>query len=408
MLGWEFPPAISGGLGIACHGLAQALGGQGVEIAFVLPKALGSPMASVEAGEAPEAPAAPERNLPHVTLRGVPVDLKPYQAYVHVHDEGGQVASPDQNEYSTGVNALLDQVRLYTSRVLQLADWEEYDVIHAHDWMTFPAAVALACRSGKPLIVHVHSTELDRAGADACQPIFEIERDGVRVATRVIAVSERTRSMLIERFNVPAEKIVVVYNAVPQPNQSTPSRPPRTRRKGPTVLFVGRLTMQKGPEYFLAAARRVADEVPGVSFIMAGDGDRREALQQHADRLGLANRVEFPGFLQGADLDNAFDSADVFVMPSVSEPFGIVPLEALSHGLPTIISRQSGVAEVLQDVLLVDFWDADDLADKILAVLRHEPLRGMLSRRGRRNIDHTSWDSSARQCRRLYDLVIAS
>ncbi len=294
----------------------------------------------------------------------------------------------------------------YKSVVLDVAMEEDFDVIHAHDWMTYPAGMAAAAVTGRPLVVHVHSTEFDRSGLHVNQWIYDIERAGMQAADRIVAVSHLTKSTCISRYGVPGDKIEVVYNAVETngTNGRNGNRlPAAIGREEKIVLFLGRVTMQKGPEYFLSAARKVLDVMPNVRFIMAGSGDMIRRTVEMAVNMGIGHKVLFTGFLRGDDVAKVFKMADVYVMPSVSEPFGIAPLEALSHDVPTIISKQSGVSEVLTHVLKVDFWDVDEIANKIIAVLRHPPLRETLKQYSSLELRKLSWLDSARQCVRVYE-----
>jgi glycosyltransferase involved in cell wall biosynthesis len=300
---------------------------------------------------------------------------------------------------------LFGEVRRYVDLVSTMTAGESFDVVHAHDWMTFPAASAVAERSGKPLVVHVHSTEFDRAGDNVNQAVYDIERAGMHAAHKVIAVSRLTKRICTERYGVPEDKVAVVYNAVACNGDACASADldPRDR----IVLFLGRITMQKGPEYFLAAARKVLEKVPEAKFVMAGDGDQFRRTVELAAGMGIGHRVLFAGFLRGEDVARAFRMAAVYVMPSVSEPFGIAPLEALAHGVPVIISKQSGVSEVLSHALKVDFWDINEMANKIISVLRRPVLREALRENGSREVRKFDWLHAARACLDVYAGVLA-
>jgi glycosyltransferase involved in cell wall biosynthesis len=275
------------------------------------------------------------------------------------------------------------------------------DVIHAHDWLTYPAAVAAAHALGKPLVVHVHSTEFDRAGSGINQRIYDIERAGCLAADRVIAVSQFTKSVLVRRYAIDPAKIDVVYNGIDR-DASQPAPGTRIESKDKIVLFLGRITMQKGPEYFIAAARRVLSIMPDVKFVLAGAGDMALKMIELANSMGIGRQVLFTGFLKGPDVERIFRMADCYVMPSVSEPFGIAALEAISHDVPVILSKTSGASEVLRHVLKVDFWDTDDMANKILAVLRYPPLATTLREHGTLELRRLTWDDAAAACSRVY------
>ncbi|GAH90104.1 unnamed protein product, partial [marine sediment metagenome] len=248
-----------------------------------------------------------------------------------------------------------------------------FDIVHAHDWMTYPAGIAVSAISGKPLIVHVHSTEFDRSGENINQMIYDIERQGMEWADKVIAVSYFTRNIIISRYGISGEKVEVVYNGVER-NGNWSLAETGIGKDERIVLFLGRITMQKGPEYFLQAAKKVLDVMDNVKFVMAGAGDMMHRAVEMAAELGIGQKVLFTGFLHGEDVQKIYKMADLYVMPSVSEPFGIAPLEALDNDVPVIISKQSGVSEVLMHALKVDFWDVDEIANKIIAVLKYPPL----------------------------------
>jgi len=272
--------------------------------------------------------------------------------------------------------------------------------------MTFPAGIAVAQALGKPLVVHVHSTEFDRSGEHVNQGIYDIERRGVHLATKVIAVSHYTRNILLGRYAIGPEKVEVVYNAID--NNGKIEVPPSIRRDEKIVLFLGRITMQKGPEYFLQAAKKVLEYNKNVRFVMAGSGDMARQMIELAAELGIGQKVVFTGFLRGDDVARVYKMADLYVMPSVSEPFGIAPLEALSHDVPVLISKQSGVSEVLTHVLKVDFWDIDEMANKIIAVLRHPPLQATLREHGSFEVQRMTWRDSAQDCARVYESAMAA
>lgn len=295
----------------------------------------------------------------------------------------------------------------YARLVVALGRHERFDVIHAHDWMTFPAGLALARTSGRPLVVHVHSTEFDRAGDHPNQRVYDIERRGMHGAMRVLAVSELTKSICVRRYGVDASKVGVVYNGIDS-DAAQPESSERIEARDKIVLFLGRITMQKGPEYFVRAAKRVLEKVPSAKFIMAGSGDMYTRSIEEAAALGIGHRFSFTGFLRGKQVDDVFRMADCYVMPSVSEPFGIAPLEAMRNDTPVIISKQSGVSEVLTHALKVDFWDIDDMANKIVAVLRHPPLSQTLREHGSFELRKLTWDGAAAKCVQAYGAAIGT
>jgi glycosyltransferase involved in cell wall biosynthesis len=298
-------------------------------------------------------------------------------------------------------------VHRYAAVAAEIARDEQFDVVHAHDWMTFPAAIAVAAISGKPLIVHVHSTEFDRSGEHVNQMIYDIERKGMERADKVITVSQYTRNIIISRYGISGEKVEVVYNAV-EPNNTWGAPDAVIGKDEKIVLFLGRITMQKGPEYFLAAAKKVLEVMDNVKFVMAGSGDMLHRAVQMAAELGIGHKVLFTGFLRGEDVQKIYRMADLYVMPSVSEPFGITPLEALNNDVPVIISKQSGVSEVLTHALKVDFWDIDEMANKIAAVLKYPPLGITLRSHGNFEVRRLRWKDSAAKCARIYEEMLAA
>jgi glycogen synthase len=462
MLGWEFPPYIAGGLGVACYGLTRALDRLGHGVLFMLPRPLGSGTAPAR-GE-PQGPAraaggasqevlrveSPE-GIPapvfrHVRFRAVPSTVtSPYPggeaggggtpegtstaefspASAALGGEAGEglvaIARLEPNGRGTGATGvamvpvqraggtyssdLMGDTDRYSRLVVSLARTEPFDVIHAHDWLTFPAGIALQRVTGRPLVVHVHSTEFDRSGEKVNQTLYDIERRGMHAADRVIAVSEYTRSICISRYGVAPSKVDVVYNGV-ENGEMQPPAGARIESQDKIVLFLGRITMQKGPEYFIAAAKRVLEKVENVKFVVAGSGDMARRMIELAAQMGIGHKVLFTGFLRGRDVQRVLQMADCYVMPSVSEPFGISALEALQHDVPVIISKQSGVSEVLSHVLKVDFWDTDEMANKIVAVLRHPPLSHALSTHGAFEVRGLTWDGAGEKCVRVYARAI--
>ncbi|MDD4889562.1 MAG: glycosyltransferase family 4 protein [Phycisphaerae bacterium] len=437
MLGWEFPPFISGGLGTACYGLTKAMSRQGIDVIFVLPRPVTSQFSTHVKLATPvewttiDTPAGRQyrlREFEHVSFRTVDAPaISPYigqaeyeQRVEQLKAQGKAVDVSATNPHRTSVATpaaaggakghyegdMLSEAHRYARLAVDIARNEQFDVIHAHDWMTYPAGLAVAAFSRKPLVVHIHSTEFDRSGERVWQQVYDIERAGLHGAQKIIAVSHLTRNIVINRYGVPPEKIEVVYNAVDNNGQVTIPKP--IARTDKIVLFFGRITMQKGPEYFLAAAKKVLDVYPDVKFVMAGSGDMTKKVIELAAEMGIGHRVLFTGFLRGADVDRIFKMADLYVMPSVSEPFGIAPLEAISHDVPVIISKQSGVSEILTHVLKVDFWDINEMANKILAVLRHPPLGETLRRQSGFEVQQLSWDKSAKKVNEVYESVVGA
>ena len=451
MLGWEFPPFISGGLGTACYGLTKAMSSLGTDILFVLPRPVSTPfsthvrLVSPHADSPLSGPATEFRldEFQNVTFRTIDAQLtSPYlspqkaaghekvvtpgQKRVEV-SSASSIAKPDgaapdsepqtpseesQAPASGEASDLFSEVHRYATLAAEVARNESFDVVHAHDWMTFPAGMAVAAAAGVPLVVHVHSTEFDRSGSNIDTRIYDIEHRGLHAATKIIAVSYLTKAMLTHHYGVDASKVEVVYNAI-EANGNDAELPVHEgnwdiQKDERIVLFLGRITMQKGPEYFLAAAKKVLEVMQNVRFVMAGSGDLTRRTIEMANEMGIGDKVLFTGFLKGADVERVFKMADLYVMPSVSEPFGIAPLEAMNNQVPVIISKQSGVSEVLNHVLKVDFWDVDEMANKIVAVLKHAPLAKMLRKEGSIEVGKLNWSDAAKHCVEVYAAAIAT
>jgi glycosyltransferase involved in cell wall biosynthesis len=435
MLGWEFPPFISGGLGTACYGLTKAMSSIGTDIMFVLPRPVSTPfsthvkLVSPRPGSSLAIPSTEFRmdEFDRVTFRTVNASLTdPYQtaadwekrrrdeqARLAGHTPVEPVAMQQPLPHGAGAGKapyagdLFAEVQRYAALASEIARQESYDIVHAHDWMTFPAGLAAAGIKGVPLVVHVHSTEFDRAGSNIDQRIYDIERRGMHGAMKVIAVSYLTKNLITHHYGIHHEKVEVVYNAIDANGNGFDEEKYSIHKDEKIVLFLGRITMQKGPEYFLAAAKKVLEVMDNVKFVMAGSGDMIRRTIEMAAAMGIGHKVLFTGFLRGTDVEKVFRMADLYVMPSVSEPFGIAPLEAMSHDVPVIISKQSGVSEVLQHALKVDFWDVNEMANKIIAVLRHPPLASTLRQHGSFEVRRMSWTDAARACVQVYDQAMA-
>lgn len=377
-----------------------------------LPASFSSPYPEFRSAGAPAAAAAaPKPGTPAIGPDGLPL-LGPDGAPL-VWPEGvdPQVIHAAAASVGGGAGAgyegdMVDNAERYARLVVALGRHERFDVIHAHDWMTFPAGLWIARATGKPLVVHVHSTEFDRAGDNPNQRVYDIERRGMHGAMKIIAVSELTKSICVRRYGIDPAKVSVVYNGIENEGSAANAGADRIEARDKIVLFLGRITMQKGPEYFVRAAKRVLEKVPNTKFIMAGSGDMYTRSIEEAAALGIGHRFSFTGFLRGRQVDDVFRMADCYVMPSVSEPFGIAPLEAMRNDTPVIISKQSGVSEVLTHALKVDFWDIDDMANKIVAVLRHPPLSQTLREHGAFELRKLTWDGAAAKCVQVYGAAV--
>jgi glycogen(starch) synthase len=424
MLGWEFPPFISGGLGTACYGLTKAMDQLGMHLVFVLPKTPPIRFGASKITGQKELEKLNLYNFRNVEFLTITSPLSPYtkadqyKYCLNFSDfsveqkkdfekamqlQSQKIKLGDSANYGSDIYS---EVGRYAEEVVKIARNEDFDIIHAHDWMTYPAALATAKTTKSPLIVQIHSTEFDRSGEHVNQRVYDIEREGMHSADKVIAVSNYTRNMVHNRYSVPSEKIEVVYNGVeyePPPDFPIRSLPAKTDK---IVLFLGRITMQKGPEYFLHAAKRVLEKIDNVKFIMAGTGDMLIRSIELAAYLGIGHKVLFTHFLRGNNIHKAYQMADLYVMPSVSEPFGISPLEALRHNVPVLISKQSGISEILYNALKVDFWDINQMANKIISVLKRPPLYKELRENGSKEVYKFHWEKSATRMNEIYERTL--
>ena len=400
MFGWEFPPFNSGGLGTACEGLTKGLYAKGVNVALVLPKKINSEVNFVRFVY----PKVTENFLK--SLSYVNSIIHPYITSDEYNNKIEMIRDTCNNKGIYGRN-LLEEVENYAEKARAIVENEDFDIIHAHDWLTYKAGIIAKQISGKPLVAHIHATEFDRTGGHSInQNVYEIEKQGLEAADLVIAVSNYTKNHVAEKYGVPKEKIRVVHNAVEHPNY-TIEKASELKKTKKVVLFLGRLTLQKGPEYFLYTAKRVLDIYPDTIFICAGSGDMERFLIEKAAELGISDRFLFAGFVRGDTLEQAYNLADLYVMPSVSEPFGITALESMIRDTPAIISKQSGVAEVVTHCLKIDFWDIDEMANKIISVLEHPELHETLKENGKREVSKINWENSAETCLNVYKEVLA-
>lgn len=446
MLGWEFPPFISGGLGTACYGLTKAMNNMGIEVLFALPKPVDSSYSThvkllspkkIRKRIASSSEVLGYEEIEEIEeLRNVKFEvikslLEPYSTpedYQHRYEEiiqkkrktlglvesyeeieeGEEVEEGQANDTANDyAGDMYSEIHRYAASAVRLAAEENFDIIHAHDWMTYPAGIASASVTGKPLVIHVHSTEFDRSGEHVNQRIYDIERKGMHAADKIIAVSHLTRNIIITRYGIEGEKVEVVYNGVERNGEAKPIlKRVGIKKDEKIVLFLGRITMQKGPEYFLQSAKKVLKVMDNVKFVVAGSGDMMHSTIEMAAELGIGDKVLFTGFLRGTDVQKVYEMADLYVMPSVSEPFGIAPLEAMNHDVPVLISKQSGVAEVLTHALKVDFWDVSEMANKIIAVLKYHPLQMTLREHGNFEVRKLKWEDAAAKCAKVYSNVV--
>lgn len=392
--GWEFPPSKNGGLGVACYGLTRELLHNGVEVIFVLPKT------QATIGNAQFRFADDERLL---KIRQTDVLIQPYQ---HANSTVDVIVGYDKNGKAIIYSrSIIEEAHRFAHQAALIAKEEEFDIIHAHDWTSYLAGVAAKIASGKQLILHVHATSYDQAASDNVDPeIHRIEKECFELADKVVAVSQYTKNIIVNKHKISADKVEVVHNGCDthEPERLPPTLEELKRQGKRIVLYHGRISVQKGVDYFVRAARRVVDENPNVVFVISGSGDMLIQIIELVGKMGLSENVRFAGALWETDRDRMYQSADLVVMPSVSEPFGLVPLEALQHGTPSIISKQSGVAEVVTHVLKVDFWDVDEMANQILASLRYPTIRHQMVAEGKKQMQGMSWRFAAKKVEQIY------
>jgi glycosyltransferase involved in cell wall biosynthesis len=419
MFGWEFPPHISGGLGTACYGLTRGLSTfKDIEVLFVVPKAYGdenqSTIKLIGAGDVPVTKKKIRFTNTQQKIDYYEVDSKiiPYtdpdefwkltsakiskkSQFIETDDNGRIIFS---GKYGSN---LINEIYNYAIVAESIASENEFDLIHAHDWLAYPAGIAAKKASGKPLIIHVHATDFDRSGGSVNPKVYAIEREGMEVADKIITVSNMTRNIVIEKYGVSPEKVETVYNAV-EPIEHTEKLILKKGIDEKIVTFLGRITMQKGPEYFVEAAYQVLLRTKNVRFVMAGSGDMMNAMVRRAAQLGISDHFHFTGFLHGNDVFQMFKLSDVYVMPSISEPFGISPLEAMQSDVPVIISKQSGVSEILNHAIKIDFWDINAMADAIHAIIKYPALAKTFKKNARTEVDSLQWKHSAKHVRDIY------
>jgi len=399
MYGWEFPPIQSGGLGVACQGIVEGLLSQQHEVFLVLPKT--SPAMQMYDPEKFKILSASESGG-MVEIGTVLTGLySPYATSEHAYQEYLKKVLKEEPNTIYGQN-MMEEVYRYAAKAAVHAKHVPHDIIHSHDWLTAEAGIQAKRISGQPLVMHVHATEFDRSGDTPNQAVYDLEKRGMEHADRVIAVSEYTKKMLIKHYGIKEWKIDVVHNAV-QPNFSTYHKSHHLNSNDKVVLFLGRMTMQKGPDYFLQMAKKVLDYMKRVKFVMAGDGDMMDQVIRMAIGLGIEKNVLFSGFLKGNEIHRAYAEADLYVMPSVSEPFGITPLEAIRQGTPVLISKQSGISEVIKSALRVDFWDVDEMANKVIAALKYPALHETLREHAKKEVNKMSWQKQAGEITKVYE-----
>ncbi|MCG6535562.1 MAG: glycosyltransferase family 4 protein [Syntrophales bacterium LBB04] len=418
MFGWEFPPHISGGLGTACFGITRALAKPGTEVIFVLPRIAGDKkrVAHVKLLSASDIPfpgpgMIDEELWNNLKMKVVDSTLRPYmnegqyQGFLAKLYEGGTRRNYEMSgDY--GPN-LMAEIWRYGMAAEAIVKSESFDIIHGHDWTSVIACVRAKRMSGRPYIYHAHALEFDRSGEDINAVVYEMEKYGMETADHVIAVSYYTKNNIIKRYGIAPEKITVIHNAVSRSDSEVRVRA-KEREGEKIVLFLGRITFQKGPDYFIEAAALTLKAIPDVRFVMAGAGDMLPKMIGRVSELQMGAHFSFTGFLRGEDVERIYAVSDLYVMPSVSEPFGISPLEAMLYDVPVIISKQSGVSEILHHALKVDFWDVMKLADKMIALLRYPSLANEMTGRAREELKNIRWERAAEKILSLYRQVLQS
>lgn len=415
MFGWEFPPHILGGLGTASYGLTKGMHNCGdMDITFVIPK----PYGDEEKGFARIIGA----NCTPVAWRDVNYDyvasrigkVMPPEEYFklrdHIYADFNYMRLNDLGciEFSGKYpDNLLEEINNYSIVAGVIARTEEFDIIHSHDWLTYPAGIHAKNVTGKPLVIHVHATDFDRSRGNVNPTVFAIEKDGMENADHIITVSDLTRRTVIDKYGISPDKVTTVHNAVIPLDQELLNLPKRTETDK-VITFLGRITMQKGPEYFVEAAAKVLQKTKNVRFVMAGSGDMMDAMINLVARRNIADRFHFTGFLRGKEVYEMLADSDVYVMPSVSEPFGISPLEAMEMGVPSIISKQSGCAEILDYVIKTDYWDIDAMADAMHALVSYPAMHNYLKEKGIEEIHNITWEKAGQKVIDIYRNVIAS
>ncbi len=424
MFGWEFPPHIAGGLGTACYGMTKGLAANDVDVLFVMPSASGDEdQSAVEIINASDVAVdtvtkTVDEFLGKVQFVHIGTNMIPYvdpEEFTHIVEEERKRQTEDfRIQYGQkykfsgkyGSN-LMEEVARYAmvGATIAMQRKDDFDVIHAHDWLTYLAGIAAKQLTGKPLVIHVHATSFDRASDENIDTrVFDLEKKGMDAADKVIAVSELTRNIIINKYGINPDKVVAVHNAVDFSGRSNIDVERGVKDK--VVTFLGRVTYQKGPEYFVEAAAKVLKRCKNVRFVMAGSGEMLNKCIHHVARLGISDKFHFTGFLRGVEVQKMFALSDVYVMPSISEPFGISPLEAMQTNVPSIISKQSGCAEILQHVIKTDFWDVDAMADAIYGLLNYPALSEHAAKYGYDEVNALKWTNAAEKVKKVYESVL--
>ncbi len=412
MFGWEFPPHILGGLGTASYGLTRGMHNcGGMEISFVIPKPYGDEDRTfaqiIGASETPVAWRDVSREYVQSRIGKVMEPDLYFDLRSHIYADFNYMRLNDLGciEFSGRYpDNLLEEINNYSIVAGVIARTIPCDVIHSHDWLTYPAGIHAKEVTGKPLVIHVHATDFDRSRGSVNPTVFEIEKNGMEYADHIITVSDLTRQTVIEKYGIPPDKVTTVHNAVVPLSEDLLSIP-KPDNKDKVVTFLGRITMQKGPEYFVEAAAKVLKKNHNVRFVMAGSGDMMNKMIALAAKRGIADRFHFTGFLRGRQVYEMLKASDVYIMPSVSEPFGISPLEAMQMGVPSIISKHSGCAEILQNVIKTDYWDIDAMADAIHSIISYPAMYETLKQQGMEELKGITWEKAGQKVIDIYRRV---
>ncbi|EQA46651.1 glycosyltransferase, group 1 family protein [Leptospira broomii serovar Hurstbridge str. 5399] len=435
MIGWEYPPKITGGLGTACYNIAKALSDSGNEIYFILPQISGEEpkLSNVKILDVESSVVKFEEEEKRILFKFQKesiyktLSLQAFHPYESSREISLQDAEPITTEKTTILSEtirrspgdesmkiqsgytknIINDIQLYARFNSILASKLDFDIIHCHDWMTFPAGVETARSTGKPLICHVHATEFDRSGDRVNQQVYDLERNAFKEAAAIITVSNYTKRILIERYSVPEYRIYPIHNGVEfELDRNLLRKDKAADNRERLVLFLGRITFQKGPDYFVRAAKKVLEVIDNVRFVMAGTGDMYARMIEMAADLGVGKYFHYTGFLSKEETRQLYSMADLYIMPSVSEPFGLSTLEAMSGGVPVILSKQSGVGEVVNHCIKVDFWDVDDMANKIVSVLSDRNLHATLRDGGLEEATKNSWSKTGTRIEEVYAKVL--
>ena len=415
MFGWEFPPHISGGLGTASYGLTKGFVQQGdVEIKFCIPKPYGdednSFLRIVAMNSVPIVWKDVNHDYVNSRIGKVMTPEEYYRYREHIYSDFSYMHTNDLGcmEFAGGYpENLHEEINNYSIIAGVVARTEEFDIIHSHDWLTYPAGIHAKQVSGKKLVIHVHATDFDRSRGNVNPTVYAIEKNGMDHADHIFCVSELTRRTVIDKYHQHPDKVTTLHNAVTPLSDDIMAIEPKKIPNEKVVTFLGRITMQKGPEYFVEAAAQVLKKTRNIRFCMAGSGDMMNDMIKLVAQRGIADRFHFPGFMRGRQVYECLKASDVYIMPSVSEPFGISPLEAMQCDVPTIISKQSGCAEILDKCIKTDYWDINAMADAIYAICNNDSLYEYLKVEGRREVDAITWENVALKLRRLYEEVMA-